>query len=150
MAQSDLKTLETTYQRIAMAAPAWRREDGPAGRGDNADRPTLHEAVTAQTTDLRGLEDVKAYAKGHYLLNKDLGPDDRTAYLAIYLTAIAAALRWHATSITSLPVVPLASALVWASNQPWLPVESRRLCDPKRLIDALIHKMTEPQPSLEA
>lgn len=134
-------SLLLAYQRIAMS-PLARREAPPTDdQGRSWEPDTLHDAVIQPATALRGLEDVKAYAKGRYLLDKKATENDRSAYLAVYISAIAAALRWHATSITNLPLIQLVSALVWASRQDWLPTENRELCDPKRLIDALTANM---------
>lgn len=131
-------SLLETYERIAMSPAVWRVDDAAPDAEALAWRPaTLHDAVSRPGTALRQLEQIKQFAKGRCLLDREAPANERTAYLAIYLAAIAAALRWHAVAITRLPMVHLASALVWASRQAWLPDTTRRLCDPKRLIDAL-------------
>lgn len=133
--------LHQMYQQIAMSPLARRELDGSAIPAESAGFVTLHDAILARASGLHALEEVKDYAKGRYLLDKQASAEQRTVYLAVYLAAIAAALRWHATSITRLPVVQLAAALVWASRQDWLPDPIRRLCDPKRLIDVLTRNM---------
>lgn len=99
---------------------------------------SLHHAASRPSTDLATLRAVKAYAKRHYQLGPaDTDPSDRRVYLAVYLTTIAAGLRWHRTNLSNNPLTSLAFALRWVSAQRWVPASTRRLCAPGRLLNHL-------------
>lgn len=130
-------SISAVYKRIAMSSVDWRERHPHHVSPAIAPPRTLHEAVLEDDADLHALEEVKTFAKGHYLLDKNASDEERKAYFAIYISAIASALRWHAISITHLPIVPLVSALLWVTRQDWLPAAIRQLCNPRQLLDAL-------------
>ena len=125
------------YRRIAMSPVPVRKNTLLPGWGEDFCIHSLHRSVTRPSTPLQTLCAVKAYAKGRFLLDHEADEDERGVYLAVYLTAIAGALRWHNELITTMPASSLASSLKWAARQGWLPPAARKLCDPLRLLEAV-------------
>jgi hypothetical protein len=89
------------------------------------ERISIAQALLTPATTLERLITIKDEFKGRRM--RAANSNEAAVTSAIYYTAIAAALKFHQTSITGLDQAELAQAMTWVLDQPWIDPRCRDL-----------------------